>query len=556
MNIRTLRHRSITRWALHCLVLGVFLAALQWSVFAAPAPLDSAPVEPGGREEIAPVKPDPAKASGAIIVKGFRFKGNTSVASASLDALLAGYLVKSCNIYDLNDAAGKVTNEYHKRGLNFAKAYILPQEIKDGIVEITVIEGKLGEIHVEGNRNYSTDFIRNFLTKAAAGIALTTERLERGLLILNSEFTDLKVRAGLEPGKEPGTVDVRLKAEDSYPVHVTVYGNNYGQENVSRYRIGTQIEWTNALIRGALLNVGGFVGDKTDRISYGNGAFIVPLNSNGTKLAVNFATGSFTVGKEFQNMGIYGKESTGGVFITHPCVKSRTFNLSGTLGFRSTDAKFYLLDQLSSFDKIRVAYLDISGDHVGGGGKSFASLNYTQGLGSFMNGTQAGDPFASRLDADNSFGRLALNLARVQYMGTSFSVLLRLAGTWASKPLLAGEQWQIGGVDSVRGYAPGEATGDDGYKGSLELRFAPLKNKEAMQLAAFVDCGTARSMRPMVGAPDRKDLTGAGFAIYSHLGSDAFSYTDLRLDVGWPVNPSRNLFNENPVLYLTVSRRF
>ena len=513
---------------------------------------------------MAPIQPPPpekyrtprdaatVKTPPSLMVKGFNITGNNSIPSAELQIILAKYINQSCDLEKLREAADQVTEEYHRRGLNFAKAYVPAQEIENGIIKITVVESKVGEIQVEGNKNYSANFIRRFL-KGETGAALTGERLERGLLILNTEFTDLKVSAALEPGKEPGAVGIRAKVEDSVPLHLTLFTNNYGSEYVGRYRFGAQIEWVNALIPGALFTASGQIGDKPDYMSFENAMYLIPVNSMGTKVGLTGAYGSFTVGRDFADLGINNNMLSGGIFVTHPFVKTRTFNFSGELGFRSTDAKFYLMKEVSSYDKIRVAYLEGRGDHIIWGGKSFASLNVTQGLGGFMGGTSGNDPFASRPGADNEFTRVTLNIARQQPMGDIFSALVRLSGQLSSDSLLAGEEWQIGGIDTVRGYGPGEASGDHGYRGSLEFRAAPFNNKDILQLATFLDHGGAYRRQVMIGSKNITELTGAGFGLYSRL--IYFVPVDIRLDVGWPLKPGQNYPNENPVYYFSVSTR-
>jgi len=514
----------------------------------------SLPVDARVGQDSAPVRSASDKVSHGIVVKDFRFVGNKSISSADLKTILNGYIGKSSDLDNLYKAADQLSEEYRRRGLDFAKAYIPAQEISNGVVTIAIVEGKLGEIQVTGNRNYSADFIRGFLKKSTTDVALTSERIERGLIILNSEFTDLKVTADLVGSKEPGAVDINAKVEDRFPLHLTLYANNFGQENVSRARFGAQVEWVNALIPGALLTVGGFVGDEVDKISFVNGTYLVPLNYLGTKLGVSGASGSFNVGKDFADLRMYGRQASGSIFVSHPFIKGRTFNLSSSLGFKSADSKIYFMDQVSSYDKTRMLYLEIAGNHAHWGGKSFVSLNYSQGLGDFMGGTQANDPFASRIEASNEFSRFTLALARQQPLGSFFSSLTRLTGQWSDKALLAGEEWQIGGVDSVRGYAPGEGTGDYGYRASQEFRLAPLENKEILQLAAFIDYGYAYRIKPLIGAVNRTELTGAGVGLYSHISS--FVAVDLRLDIGWPISPVNNFFHENPVYYFSLTTRF
>jgi hemolysin activation/secretion protein len=117
---------------------------------------------------------------------------------------------------ELEEIAGLVTAEFGDRGYTLARAYIPAQDIQDGIVEIVVVEGKVGEIIVKGNKNYSTDFIKRGFTPVVEQSVIKHSSLEKSLLLLN-EYPDLKLKATLEAGKEPGTTDIVATVEDRLP---------------------------------------------------------------------------------------------------------------------------------------------------------------------------------------------------------------------------------------------------------------------------------------------------------------------------------------------------
>ncbi len=493
-------------------------------------------------------------ASSRVVVKGFLLTGNTLISTSDLQALLSGYLDHSCDLQKLREAANRVSEEYHRQGHTFAKAYILPQHIEDGRVNITIVEGRIGKIVIEGNRNYSSRFIRSYLTSGEPVSSLTIPRLEKALLLLNSKFTDLKVSANFTPGQEAGTTDLYVKVEDSFPLHATLSANNFGSNFVSRYRFGGQLEWTNALIPGSLATIGGFIGDKPSHMNIINGGYSFPLGTGGTMVGLSVLNGYFDIGKDFADLGIHNRESSGDLFVSHPFIVNRRSTLSGKAGFRASDAKYYLLDQISAHDNTRVLYAEVEGDMLSWGGKTFGSIGVSQGLGSFLGGMNSRDPLASRKNADNAFTHINFGLARLQPMSDNFSALVRLSGQWSDRNLLAGEEWLIGGINSVHGYTSGEGSGDQGYSASFALRSTPLANKEILQLSAFLDHGYAYKKSPMIGSQATTELTGVGVGVFSHLST--LAPTDLRLDIGWPLNPSSNFLSESPVVYFDASIRF
>ncbi len=206
-----------------------------------------------------------------VAVTGFRFTGNNSIPGEELTLLVEHYIGKTLNLRQLNEAADEITLEYRRRGLTLAKAYLPAQETEDGVFEIAVLEGRIGEIKVEGNINYAAEFILAHLLspdkatvtgedgeeiEAEQGSVFNNRQLERSLLLLNTEYPDLKVSAVLEPGAETGTVDIRAIVEDEKPLHATLSYNNFGSEYTSKHRAGLQLDWTNAVIPGAFLSAG------------------------------------------------------------------------------------------------------------------------------------------------------------------------------------------------------------------------------------------------------------------------------------------------------------
>lgn len=523
----------------------------------APAPVPASETAVPVPETPAPVAATPTAAPPPapvfVDVTGFKFTGNVSVPEAELKTLLAGYVGKRCDLAKLRAATDAVSEEYRRRGLALARAFLPRQEIVGGVVEIAVLEGKLGEIIVEGNKNYSEKFVKGFIAAAAGEGPLVPERLERGLLLLN-EFKDLKVGAGLERGKAPGTVDVRAKVEDRFPLRGTLTFNNFGSDFVSRYRFGAQIDWTNALLPGALFTAAGLIGERPDRLAFGSAAYVVPVNDIGTKVGVNGSYGGFQVAQDFVDLEVHGEAQGGGFFISHPFVRDRTTGVLAEVGFQAKNSKFFFLDELTSRDRVRLVYGALSGDLIHWGGKSFASVNVAEGLGDFLDGSHGDDPQSSRFGADNTFTRVNGLIARLQPLGDYVSVVARFGAQWSSDSLLSSEEWQAGGADSVRGYAPGEAAGDHGYGGSLEVRVLPLEDKELIQLLAFIDHAAAYRKRRLPGQEREVYLSGTGVGLRSH-----FEYgieADLRLDVGWPIDPNENSLDENPVLYASVAIRF
>lgn len=102
----------------------------------------------------------------------------------------------------------------------------------------------------------------------------------------------------------------------------------------------------------------------------------------------------------------------------------------------------------------------------------------------------------------------------------------RVGGQFTDDSLLSLEQFSLGGINTVRGYAENQLVTDSGVLGTLELRIPVTKNPNTLQLNPFIDFGTGWNN----DEPDPEDSTiasvgmgldwnaGAGFSLNVNYG--------------------------------------
>jgi len=131
--------------------------------------------------DVLPRAPEPRPALGApglkLVVNGFKVSGNTIFPEDVLLAEVREFVGKEQTIDGLNDAATKVRAYYRERGYFLVQAYLPQQEIKGGVVEIAVIEARIGKVALnlkEGTR-YSENLVRGIVEKHLVEGAIITE---------------------------------------------------------------------------------------------------------------------------------------------------------------------------------------------------------------------------------------------------------------------------------------------------------------------------------------------------------------------------------------------
>ena len=150
---------------------------------------------------------------------------------------------------------------------------------------------------------------------------------------------------------------------------------------------------------------------------------------------------------------------------------------------------------------------------------------------------------AGNTNSGGTFTTVNAGLIRQQNLPGDWSVIANANGQWADKPLIGNEQFGLGGTAGVRGYEEGEAYGDTGWRGLLDLRapalnigYFPTATGEVpamLRCSGFMDYGQLFFVdRPGQTAVDE---WGTGFGFFLTAGE----HFDARLTVAWALLGAR-----------------
>lgn len=243
--------------------------------------------EPDGKIETRPDVIAPEVAGPKVLVKGFRIKGATIFKEEALTALLQEYIGKELAFSELQKAAEKITAYYTAHGY-IARVYLPPQEIKDGIVEIAVIEGRLEDVVPDKESKSRLDFqgAKQYIT-ASQGIGETVRMdwLERGMLILN-DLPGVAADSVLQPGTKEGMIQQSIKLTNTPFITGSIDLDNTGSRASGEYRVGAGINLNNLSGIGDRISIKALGGydNLTLRTKYGRIAYSLPVGYSGLRL--------------------------------------------------------------------------------------------------------------------------------------------------------------------------------------------------------------------------------------------------------------------------------
>ena len=92
---------------------------------------------------------------------------------------------KTTTLSAVREAADKLEERYRKDGFFLVRVFIPPQQVKDGIFRIRVIEGFIEAVSAEGGTEAARQLVESMLAHVVNKQPIDLRSLERALLILN-----------------------------------------------------------------------------------------------------------------------------------------------------------------------------------------------------------------------------------------------------------------------------------------------------------------------------------------------------------------------------------
>jgi hemolysin activation/secretion protein len=466
------------------------------------------------------VEPAPAATDNStkVLVKSVVITGNQEIATSDLSPLVASLIGSEQTLSQLNAAARRITNYYRSRGFAVARAVLPAQDITSGLVTISVIEGRVSSSRIANKSRLPDALVNSYIAEVKPGDVIRSSQIDRGILLLQDTPGIASSRATLQPGASLGTSELLIEVTPADLLSGSATLDNYGSRYTGEYRLGANLALASPLGRGDQLSFSALTSGSG--LSFGRIAYQLPVGSDGLRLGAAYFDTRYQLGREFATFQASGRANSTSVFAAYPFIRSPLRNLSGTLSYESKNLNDSLNGGASITDKkIGLTSLGLSGnlqDAFMGGGINSADLTWVTGNLNIVT------PAAVRQDVDaqtnGSYSKVTYGLSRLQRISNSTLVSMSFNGQQANKNLDSSEKFSVGGPTGVRAYPSGEASGDEGFKGSVELRHSWNAN---WQSTLFYDFGsiTKINKNPFgAAASNSKNLAGVGFGLSATFG--------------------------------------
>ncbi len=473
-------------------------------------PAMEAPVLP------APLSPVPPAGPGqlSVLVREIRVEGNTVLPQADILKVTSGYINRELTSADMEQLRRALTLLYIDKGYINSGAVLPDQKITGGIVTYRIIEGRLSDVEIEGNKWLRTSYYKARIPSGEQE-PLNVNSLLQSLQLLQQDERISKLQGELRPGIRPGESELKLKVEEAAPYKIQLGFNNYQSPTVGAER---------GFVTATLLSLTG-VGDMLSA-TYGGSegqnplldfSYSLPLSSNDTTLFLRYRKNDFNVVEEpFAALDIKSKSDISEITLRHPVYRTPTQEFALALTGEHLRDETFLLGEPFSFSpgahdgKSVVTALRLAQEwtyrtqHDVMAARSRFSLGI-DALGATMNEKGLPDGHFFAWLGQFQWARI-WDAVDIQ---TIFRTDLQLAGD----PLLVLEQIPVGGRYSVRGYRENELVRDNALISSIELRVPLVREKswaDYVQLAPFIDYGKAWNTNFPTPDPDYLLSVGLG----------------------------------------------
>lgn len=445
----------------------------------------------------------------------------------------------------LNTMVRDAVIAYRKSDLPVVDVLVPEQEITTGVLQLVIIEGRLGDVIVEGVSPRESQSLANQI------------HVERGEVIRESQLLEdvswinknpaRRVDLIFSPGTNYGETDIILRSEAYRAISAYMAYENSGTDATGENRGIFGASWVGPLFfdMNSILSYQFTTSFDSPGDLFGHSgvfASYLPWQHQITLLGayvgsnVNFGG----VGAAINTNGI-NKQGSGRYAIPLDSFGRFSHELEIGMDFKSSNSDLSfgnvaIFNTISEIVQYSLGYNILAKDDTGTWRVDIEVVNSPGG--NTNKNTNA--IFASQrafATADYTYGRVVIE--RDQELANGWSAFGKLAAQVSNANLLSSETLGAGGFDTVRGFEQRVVSGDSGIVGTAELRtpaFFPsnLAGYSNLQDGArgliFYDFGTLRSEIPLPGQVDR-ELGSVGAGLRYQLEN----WFTLRVDYGFQV---------------------
>lgn len=405
-------------------------------------------------------------------LKGIKFSGNTIFSDKELNKYIQNLVGKTIYISDVFNAVNDINKLYYTSGYFTSFAYVPPQKITDNIIEVNIVESKIGTIEVEGNKYSKVSYLKNNILATNGlkeGQIFNAYNIRRSLNNIN-EKDYMKGQISVEEGAKQNLTDIKLRVAERYPLSFNVAWDNGGNSLVGRQRNIMLLSQNNLFGLGHSIYGGTILANGTTGVMAG---YKMPIGKYGTELQFDYSFANVNLKEDQTANRINGRAKTFSLRAVQPIFSNNKYEIKTDLGMdltTVTSSQDSTNTTISDY-KLAVARHGINFKEYDNKGVFVSRYETSFGV-PILGATQDDYGYFDHSDTapKSNFLKFKLDLTRLQKLPKECYGIFRVTSQYSPNNLYPTEQILLGGVGSIRGFEPGNCTADLGVNGTFELR--------------------------------------------------------------------------------------
>ena len=484
-------------------------------------------------------------------ISAITLNGSPNLSAAVRKRIEADFTGRCLNVGDIERILAEITRAYIDRGYITTRAYLPPQDLSKGHLEILVIEGVVEKILIKDGDAKSISIGNVF--PGVEGDLLDLRDLEQGIDQIN-RLASNNAKLDIQPGEKPGGSVVVVHNQPRSRFHFNLAVDNQGSKSSGAIQTGLTATADSLLGFNEMVSVThreSTPGDpdrkhsKSDNLSislpFGYTSLSLGISRSEYATPISLASGLESVAS--------GSSKTDNVRLDRVMYRDQSTRASLSTTLTTKKSENFLGGLFLSVSSRNLTILDLDANirTAFAGGVLTLDIGYAKGLDA-MGALHDPDSLPDRAP-HAQFGKVkyGFNYAiPFKLLGKDISFSSQLTGQKARDVLYGSEQIAIGGLYSVRGFVRNTLAGDDGYflRNELSVRQPLVIGNETISSRIYAGYDTGEVKNRAADIPQGR-LAGMVVGISINLRGatlDLFNTRPLTLPSNMTKEPSQTWF--------------
>lgn len=519
-------------------------------------PVEAPPELKAPPEAVPKKEPEMEKAEGPAVLaaelKEVKFSGDVILKEKVLRKVVAPYLNRPLTRDDIARLKFELAKRYYDAGYVLVKVTTPPQDLSDGVLEVVVYAGRVGDIEIN-----STGLRPGIPAAMMGGVKkgeVFNERTVESAVKEIDDIDNIKARLNLRPGKEVGTTDLVLTAEPAREDVQEFMVDNYGSDLTGNIVFTLDLKKSNLFKTGETVEL--FLRKSDDDLDTIFLGYRTPIGVRNIKLDLNYLRSDNGIGDRLAFLRASGQSERFGAALYGNIINMLQRKVSWRAGVEVRRHESFLAGAPESRDDMTQAYAEASYLVRKPGYVFYGSLRVIRGL-DFLGADGRGETDASRATGNPQAWRLQPTVYANFRLTDNDYLQAVVLGQYSSGTLLASDLFALGGYGSVRGFQPAQETGDSGMQASVEYnhRFVATERWD-VKAGPFVDGGVVYNR--VSGSSVDTQLYSAGIGAEAKARYFRFGESKLRFDWAHTIGSyvAQSVSNNDDTFYLRFTQNF